>query len=80
MNIKKIALIAIFAFSIIFLAIGIGVYFIQLSYITINDARQAATPENTRVFRLVFLFVFGGIGLIFSIVGAALAVKWKQTK
>ena len=79
MNVKKIALIAIFAFSIIFLAVGIGVYFMPLSYITINDVRQVATPENTRVFRLVFLFVFGGIGFISSIVGAALAVKWKRT-
>ena len=78
MNIKKIVLIVIFAFSIIFLAVGIGVYFMPLNYITINDVRQVATPENTRVFRLVFLFVFGGIGLISSIVGAVLAVKWKQ--
>ena len=80
MNIKRIVLIAIFAFSIIFLAVGIGVYFMPLNYITINDVRQVATPENTRVFRLVFLFVFGGIGLISSIIGAVIAVKWKRAQ
>ena len=78
MDIKKIVLIAIFVFSAIFLAVGIGMYFIPLNYITINDVRQVATPENTRVFRLVFLFVFGGIGLISTIVGVVLAVKWKR--
>ena len=78
MKTRKIALIAIFAFGITFLAVGIDVYFMPLNYITINDVRQAATPENTRVFRLVFLFVFGGIGLISSIIGAVLALKWKR--
>ena len=78
MNTKKIALIAIFVFSIIFLAIGIGVYFMPLSYITINDVRQVATPENTRVFRLIFFLAFGGIGLISSIAGIVLATKWKR--
>jgi len=78
-NIKKLVLIVIFAFSFIFFAVGIGMFFMPLNYITINDVRQVATPENTRVFRLVFLFVFGGIGLISAIIGAVLAMKWKRT-
>ena len=77
MNMKSLVLICIFAFSIIFLATGLVVYFMPLNYITINNVRQAATPEHTRVFRLVFLFVFGGIGLISSIVGAVVAAKWR---
>ena len=78
MNLKKAILISSFIFSIIFLGTGITFYLVPLNYITINDVRQVATPENTRAFRLVFLYVFGGIGLLSGIAGVAMAVKWKN--
>ena len=78
MNIMKLAAILVFVFSAIFLAVGIGVYFMPLNYITINNVRQVATPENTRVFRLIFLSVFGGIGALAFIAGVVLALKSKS--
>ena len=80
MNLKKFVTIAVFVFGVIFLAVGIGIYFMPLNYITINDVRQVATPENTRVFRLIFLSVFGGIGLLAFLAGLVLAMKWKPAK
>jgi hypothetical protein len=80
MNIKKIVLAVIFLFSIVFLAVGIGMFFIPLNHITINGVRQIATPENTRIFRLVFLFVFGGIGVVSAIAGVLVAVIWKPNQ
>ena len=73
---KKLGLFFIL-FGALFLVIGIGIYFMPLNYITINDVRQVATPENTRTFRLVFLFVFGGIGLIALIGGMVAMIKGK---
>ena len=80
MNIMKLVIIAIFLFSAIFLGTGLTIYFMPLNYITINGVRQVATPENTRVFRLIFLSVFGGIGFIAFIVGVILAKKVDHTK
>ena len=73
---KKLGLF-IMLFGALFLMIGIGIYFMPLNYITINDVRQVATPENTRIFRLIFLFVFGGVGLIALIGGMVAMIKGK---
>ena len=78
MKIKKGIVIAIFLISLVFLAVGIGVFFMPLSYITFNNVRQVATPENTRIFRLVFLGVFGGIGLVMFITGVFISVRLKH--
>ena len=78
MRAMKLATLAIFIFGVIFIAVGIGVYFMPLSYITINGVRQVATVENTRTFRLIFLSVFGGIGLAALAVGIVMAVKLKR--
>jgi hypothetical protein len=73
---KKLGLFIIL-FGAIFLVAGIGIYFMPLNYITINNVRQVATPENTRTFRLIFLFVFGGIGLVAFIGGVIALIKGK---
>ena len=78
MRTMKLITLAIFTFSLIFIAVGIGVFFMPLSYITINNVRQAATPENTHTFRIIFLSVFGGIGLVALVVGIVMAVKVKR--
>ena len=78
MRIKKLIALVIFIISVIFIAVGVGMYLMPLDYITINGVRQAATAENTRTFRLIFLSVFGGIGFVAFIVGVVLAVKMKR--
>lgn len=60
-----------------FLIIGIVIQFIPINPETMtvyrNGVRQIATEETVRVFRLIFLGVFGGLGLIFSVIGGILA-------
>ena len=78
MRAMKLITFAIFILSVLFIAVGIGVYFMPLCYITINGVRQAATAENTRVFRIIFLSVFSGIGFVALVLGVVMAVKLKR--
>ena len=75
MKAKKLATLAVFAFGVIFIAVGVGVFFMPLNYITVNNIRQAATADNTR---FIFLSVFGGIGLTAFLAGVVMAVKLKR--
>jgi len=67
------------AIGIPFLIVGIVIQFIPMNpeNMTIyrNGIRQPATEETVRTFRLIFLGVFGGLGLIFSTIGGIFALR-----
>jgi len=62
-----------------FLIVGIVMQLVPISpeNMTVyrNGIRQPATEETVRIFRLIFLGVFGGLGLIFSTIGGAFALR-----
>ena len=77
-NFTWVALIPL-GLGLIFLTVAIVMQMVPLNpenmNVYINGIRQPGTAETVRTFRMIFLFVFGGLGLIPMIVGLVMLIR-----